>query len=68
LFDEPGDEGGHAIDPTASGRQTGYLLSNGQSDTHDDRDTVPLAHAMAIVQHVVDHGCPPDGIAWQDDR
>jgi hypothetical protein len=43
MLEEPGDAGEHAIDPTATGHQSEYVLSNGQYDTYDNQDTVPVA-------------------------
>lgn len=68
LLDQLVDAGGHAVDPTGTGQQNGYVLSNGQHDTYDDRDTVWLNEALSIVTHVVDHGEPSAGVAWQCDR
>ena len=68
LLEEPGDAGGHAVDPTGAGQQNGYMLSNGQDDTYDDLDTVWLDEALSIVRHVVDHGHPPADVTWQRDR
>lgn len=68
LLEEPGDPGEHAIDPTATGRMDGYVLENGQNDTYDNRDTVALREAMAIVRHIVEYGRPPTDVAWQVDR
>jgi hypothetical protein len=68
LLEEPGDAGEHAVDPTGTGQQGGYVLSNGQHDAYSDRDTVPLAQALVIVEHIVDHGRPPVGVNWHVDR
>jgi hypothetical protein len=68
VLDEPGDAGEHAIDPTETGQQSGYVLSNGQHDTYDNRDTVPLAQALMIVEHIISSGRPPDGAGWHIDR
>jgi hypothetical protein len=68
LLDEPGDPGGHAIDPDATGQQDGYLLSNGQNDTYGNRDTVVLDQALHAVRHIIEHGTPPTDIAWHSDR
>jgi hypothetical protein len=68
LLSEPGDAGEHAIDPTGTGHQGGYVLSNGQHDAYNDRDTVPLAHALGIMEHIVDHGHPPVNAGWHVDR
>ncbi|WP_170208439.1 hypothetical protein [Micromonospora pisi] len=68
VLDEPGDAGKHAIDPMATDQQGGYVLSNGQHDTYDNRDTVPLEQALVIVEHLVNHGRPPTGVDWHVDR
>nr|WP_269455590.1 Imm1 family immunity protein [Micromonospora narathiwatensis] len=68
VLDEPGDAGEHAIDPTATGKQGGYVLSNGQHETYDAQDTVPLEQALVIVEHLIDHGRPPTGVGWHVDR
>lgn len=68
LLDEPGDPGGQAVDPTATGRQDGYILDNGQDDTYDNRDTIPLDRALHTVEHIVDHGRPPADVDWQINR
>jgi hypothetical protein len=68
VLDEPGDAGEHAIDPTATGEQSEYVLANRQHDTYDNRDTVPLQQALMIVKHVIEHGRAPAGIGWQIDR
>jgi hypothetical protein len=31
-------------------------------------DTVELGVALTVVEHVVDHGVSPAGVAWQIDR
>lgn len=68
VLDEPGDAGEHAINPMATDQQSGYVLSNGQHDTYDNRDTVPLEQALVIVEHLVNHGQPPTGVDWHVDR
>src|SRR5437762_7720251 len=68
LLNEPGDAGEHATDPSATGQQGGYVLGNGQHDTYDNRDTVPLGQALMIVEHLLDHGRPPAGVGWHIDR
>jgi len=68
LLDEPGDRGEHAIDPDAPGEQCGYVLENGQHDTYANRDTVALDVALALVEHLADHGRPSADVAWEIDR
>ncbi len=68
LLDESDDSGQHAIDPDARGEQGGYVLENGQHDTYANRDTVAFDVALVIVEHVVDHGRPPEDGAWEIDR
>jgi len=63
-----GDAGEHLIDPRATDReQGGYELSNGQSDTYAERDTVPLRTALQVVASVVDGENHPTA-SWQEDR
>jgi len=68
VLDGPGDAGEHAIDPMATGHEGGYVLGNGQHDTYDNRDTVPLEQALVIVEHLINHGRPPGGVDWRIDR
>lgn len=68
LLREVGDPGEHAIDPTASGEQGGYVLGNGQHDLYPNRDTVALDVALSVVEHIIGHGQPPPGVAWEGDR
>jgi hypothetical protein len=69
LLEEPGDAGEHAVDPSETGQEAGgYVLSDGQHDAYSNRDTVPLTQALAIVEHIVDHGRPPAGVNWHIDR
>lgn len=64
----PGDAGEHLIDPRAAGReQRGYELSNGQSDSYDDYDTVPLQTALEVVASVVNGDSHPTAL-WHEDR
>ncbi|GAA1961061.1 hypothetical protein [Kitasatospora viridis] len=68
LMHGAGDPGEHLIDPGAEGSSDGYLLSNGQSDTYADRDTVPFGVAARAVAHVIDHGGWPEDVTVEDDR
>jgi hypothetical protein len=68
LLDEPGDPGGHAIDPGAEGRSDGFILDNGQHDQYADVDTVPLAEALQIVSCILRTGAPAPGTPWKSDR
>lgn len=53
------DAGGHAIDPSATGSSSGYLLDNGQEDEYPDCDAVPLARALVLVEEIGLSGAPP---------
>ena len=66
LLDEPGDSGGHAVDAGATGASGGFVLDNGQIDEYPNRDTVPWAHAKAVVRRIVATGERPDS-GWQVD-
>ncbi|MFD9705839.1 hypothetical protein [Lentzea sp. NPDC059081] len=68
LLDEPDDPGEHATDPGAEGTSDGFLLSNGQNDTYQNSDTVPLDRALAIVEHLVGHGSWPEDAHRVSDR
>lgn len=68
LLDHEGDAGEHAVDPGADGWSDGFVLANGQHDEYPDTDTVPLAEALRIVEHVMASGGPPPDAAWQVDR
>ncbi len=67
MLDEPGDAGEHVIDPGATGHQGGYVLGNGQHDTYNNADTVPLEQALTIVEHILSYGRPPAGASWRVD-
>ena len=66
--DEAGDPGEHAVSPEAVGSSSGFVLENGQEDTYDDADTVPLPDALAAVCSILDTGRPPRGMPWTVDR
>jgi hypothetical protein len=68
MLDEPGDADEHATNPIATGEQGGYVLGNGQHDTYDNTDTVPLEQALAIVEHILDRDRPPVAAGWHIDR
>jgi hypothetical protein len=68
LLDEPGDPGGHAIDPRAQGHSDGFILANGQHDQYADVDTVPLPDALQIVGDILATGAPTAGTPWKSDR
>lgn len=64
----PGDAGEHLTDPQATDReQGGFKLSNGQSDTYADHDTVPLHTALEVVATVVNGDSHPTA-TWHEDR
>uniref|UniRef100_UPI001E616952 hypothetical protein n=2 Tax=Streptomyces TaxID=1883 RepID=UPI001E616952 len=56
LLADEDDPGEHAVDPGAGGVGDGYVLANGQHDRYPDEDTVPLAEAHRLVEHVVRTG------------
>lgn len=66
LLNDEDDPGAHAIDPLATGRQSGYVLDNGQDDTYANRDTLPLTDALRMVRLILDGDLPPD-ITWESD-
>lgn len=68
LMGHAGDPGGHAVTPGAVGSSSGFVLENGQEDTYDDADTVPLPDALAAVSSILDTGRPPRGMPWTVDR
>ena len=68
LMDRAGDPGEHAVSPGAVGSSDGYALENGQVDTYDDADTIPLGDALAVVQSIIEAGRPPSGTSWSVDR
>jgi len=68
LMSGGGDAGEHARSPQAKGSSGGYVLENGQEDTYEDVDTVPLAEALEAVSAIVDSGKPPSGTSWGVDR
>jgi hypothetical protein len=59
--DDPGE---HAVDPAATGRSGGFVLTNGQHDVYPDEDTVQLAQALRIVAHLLTTGEPPADAPW----
>ncbi|WP_018554029.1 hypothetical protein [Streptomyces sp. ATexAB-D23] len=68
LLEREGDPGEHAVDPGAEGESDGFVLANGQDDEYPDRDTVPLAEALRIVEHIVGSGAWPADARWVVDR
>ena len=68
LMERAGDPGEHAVSPGAVGSGDGYALENGQVDTYDDADTIPLGDALAVVQSIIEAGRPPRGTSWSVDR
>jgi len=63
-----GDAGEHARSPHATGSSGGYVLENGQEDTYENADTIPLAEALEVVRSIIDSGKPPFGTSWGEDR
>ncbi|MFE2108495.1 hypothetical protein ACFXAF_21925 [Kitasatospora sp. NPDC059463] len=68
LLEGAGDPGEHAVDPSADGESDGFVLANGQCDEYPDQETVPLAEALRIVEHIVATGSWPPDAAWVADR
>lgn len=60
--------GEHAVDPAAQGTSDGFIRTNGHSETYPDQDTVPIAQAYAIVQHLLSHGTWPPGTQQAPDQ
>ena len=50
LMSGEGDPGEHAVSPGAVGSSDGYVLDNGQEDTYEDADTVPLPDALTALR------------------
>lgn len=68
LMSGEGDAGEHAVSTGATGSSHGYVLENGQEDTYEDADTIPLADALDAVRSIIDSGRPPSGTSWSVDR
>ncbi|MEV6683539.1 hypothetical protein AB0N09_42875 [Streptomyces erythrochromogenes] len=68
LLTGAGDPGEHLVDPRARGTSDGYALSNGQVDSHADRDTVPFDVAARAVGYFIEYGTWPADVAVEDDR
>lgn len=68
LLDDEDDPGEHAMDPGASGSSDGFVLENGQHDEYPNQDTLPLADALQVVEHILTTGAPPPLTAWSIDR
>ncbi|WP_210407924.1 Imm1 family immunity protein [Allokutzneria sp. NRRL B-24872] len=68
LMNDDDDPGEHAVDPGASGSSSGFVLENGQHDAYPDADTLPLADALRVVDHILASGAPPEDVEWSVDR
>jgi hypothetical protein len=68
LQDGEDDPGEHAVDPGAGGSSKGFVLANGQHDEYPDKDTLPLAGALQVVQHILTRGVPPPPAVWSIER
>ncbi|EAP99760.1 hypothetical protein JNB_06314 [Janibacter sp. HTCC2649] len=68
LMKGEGDPGEHAVSPDAAGSSDGYVLENGQEDSYENADTVPVADALEAVRSIIDSGRPPGGSSWSVDR
>src|SRR5690242_3359277 len=56
LMSGEGDPGEHAVSPGAAGSSDGYVLDNGQEDTYEDADTIPLPDALEALCSIIDSG------------
>lgn len=56
LLNSPEDAGEHATSPHEQGESTGYVLDNGQVDTYDNANTVPLQEALDNLTSIVESG------------
>ena len=54
--------------PAQLGSRDRYVLDNGQEDTYEDADTIPLADAIEAVCSIIDSGRPASGTSWSVDR
>jgi hypothetical protein len=68
LMGGVGDPGEHAVSPGAAASSDGYVLENGQQDTYEDADTVPLTDAFELVRSIVASGIPSAEASWSIDR
>ena len=68
LINSEGDPGEHAVSPGAVGSDDGYVLDNGQEDTYEDADTIPLPDALIALSSIIDSGHPAPGTSWSVDR
>lgn len=68
LMSGKGDPGEHAVSPEAVGSSDGYVIDNGQTDTYEDADTVPMPDALIALASIIDSGRPAHGTSWSVDR
>ena len=68
LMSGEGDPGEHAVSPDAVGSSAGYVLENGQEDTYEDADTIPLGEALTALRSIIDSGRPAPGTSWSVDQ
>ena len=69
VLDHVQDAGEHLIDEAAEDvESTGYVLENGQVDSYADRDTVPLASALAALREMIDADPASAARPWVSDR
>ncbi len=68
LMKGEGDAGEHAVSPDAAGSSDGYVLENGQEDSYENADTIPLADALEAVRSLIDSGRSPAETSWSVDR
>ncbi|MFJ8085315.1 hypothetical protein ACIQ6Y_32500 [Streptomyces sp. NPDC096205] len=68
IMNDEDDPGEHAMDQDASGSSKDFVLVDGQHDEYPDEDTLPLAEALQVVNHILTTGAPPPHVAWSIDR
>jgi hypothetical protein len=69
VLDHVEDAGEHLVDEASDEvESTGYVLENGQVDDYADRDTVPLASALAALREVIDADPAVAARPWVSDR
>ncbi|MGW7103838.1 hypothetical protein [Streptomyces sp. NPDC054838] len=68
LTGRSGDFDEYLVDPRGAGCSGGYLMSTGQVDSYDDRDTVTFDVAGHAVAHLIEHGAWPPEVTVERGR